>query len=165
MRLIFLLLGVATVASARAESIACRNVRFLANVQQVGGAENPIYIPVYQSSDYTIHVEPAAKGTYGFVAHTQTSLATPAVDNFDVKVSDLAPDTQEELPSMVRIMIPTLDYARVSNIRYANIGVDANANQDSSGSAIYELLGDDGTILGRIAKIGWGYGLCAADLN
>lgn len=133
-------------------AVTCGQIQFLASVDQA-------FRPVYEPSDYTIQVEPSVRGKYGYVAHTIAQKGAAPIDDYDVQIVTQPFAVLENLVPVIRVMLPLLDGATVMAARISDIGVDAN-RKGGGGARIYELIDLGGEIVGRIAQLGFGYGLC-----
>ncbi len=133
---------------ASAESLICKDIQAI----DYDANNNPIFV----SMDLSVEVKSSTKGKYGFIAELTSAGKVETSD--DVQLAVYAP-SDIDIQDMVKLLRPDIDYSAVKSVRVGNVGVEANS-QDSAGIFIMELLAADGSVLGKVAQVGWGAGNC-----
>lgn len=103
--------------------------------------------PKFKDSDLKIEVHDSERGLYGYLAEI-TYDGKNKVEK-DVRVYSSNPGDMPYLKVMMGAMAPDFDFGKVKSVHVANVGT--KANDRGTGTFIYDLLGDKGESLGKIA--------------
>lgn len=133
------------------ESVAsCQNLEYYQQDESGKGS--------FKSADMSITVSASTTGKYGYAALIVLKNGKKSLEN-DTQLSVASAAEAKELRELASLLLPNLNWQDVTNVRTAIIGVKADRD-DAGGINLYELLAKDQKVLGRIARVGWGFGRC-----
>jgi hypothetical protein len=107
--------------------------------------------------ELSISIEDDSAAPHGFRAKISAQGQTKEVK--DVKILQTPGAQSQVILDLAKYLLPKLDPADIQNVRIGNVGVKAN-EQDANGIYIFDLLGADGRLLGKLLAVGWSYGRC-----
>lgn len=127
----------------------CNNVKFFVPEENGGGRFEP--------SDFTIKIRSSSEGLRGYVADLQRGSET--AKELDVEITEPAKESVNPVDEFIELAVPTIRWSDVATVRVGEVGVKQNQD-DAGGMAIFELYDKNKALLGKVAQIGWGFGVC-----
>jgi hypothetical protein len=127
----------------------CNNVKFFVPEDNGGGR--------FENSDFSIKIRASSEGLRGFVADLQRGAET--AKELDVAVTEPSKESVNPVDEFIELAVPQIRWSDVDSVRMGEVAVKQN-QEDGGGMAIFELYDNEKNLLGKVAQIGWGFGVC-----
>jgi|GEM_PF-4127966 len=134
---------------AASQNLSCKNIEL---VQQDDSGKTS-----FSPTGISVSIEKSSDGKFGYKALISSGNQT--VVEKDVKIETALGNQATQVKELASVMLPTMKWEEVHSVRVGNVGVSANL-QDAGGLYIFELVSAKGTVLGKLATVGWGFGRC-----
>lgn len=136
-------------SAAAPQNLSCKNIEL---VQQDDSGKTS-----FSPTGISVLIEKSSEGKFGYKA-VISSGSQIAIEK-DVKIETALGKQASQVKELASVMLPEMKWDEVHSVRMGNVGVSANL-QDAGGLYIFELISANGTVLGKLATVGWGFGRC-----